>query len=116
MNEQANQTQPQITMAPQSDQQKPNERHLELRFEDDLVFYVTKETVDDMHFFDLYAEVNDNEFKVPEIVKFMIGANKYKGIFEYYESKGQKFKISKFMEVFQLLDKALNSDPDFLRR
>lgn len=95
---------------------EPTDKHLTLRFESDLVFYIVKDTVDDMRFFDLYAMVSENEFKVPEIIKFMIGADKYESIFEYYESKGQKFKISRFMEVFQTLDKELNADPDFLKR
>lgn len=106
--------QPQSTQF--GDQIEPTEKHVTMTFEEDLKFFVTQETVDDMRFFDLYATVSENEFKVPEIIKFMIGPEKYDSIFKYYEARGQKFKISKFMSVFQQLDKDLNSDPDFLSR
>lgn len=115
-NQQVTQPEAPATIATFGDSVEPTEKHLTLRFETDLVFYVVKDTVDDMRFFDLYAMVSENEFKVPEIVKFMIGAEKYQSIFDYYESKGLKFKISKFMEVFGALDKELNADPDFLKR
>ena len=118
MNDQPDQAQSTPAPAPKvyGDQVEPTEKHLTLEFEPDFKFFIVKDTVDDMRFFDLYATVSENEFKVNEIIKFMIGPEAYDSIFEYYESKGQKFRISKFMEVFGKLDKALNSDPDFLNR
>lgn len=87
-----------------------------IKFEEDLKFEVTSDVVDDMRFMDLYAEVAEDQLKVTKLIKFLIGADKYQSIFTYYESRGQKFTITKFGEVFDQLDKDLNSNPDFLSR
>lgn len=89
---------------------------LEVKFEDDLILTVTPETVNDMRFLELYEEVAESEFKIPKLLKFMFGAEAYEGIYKYYEAKGQKFTITKMGEVFEKLDKDLNSNPDFLRQ
>lgn len=87
-----------------------------IKFEEDLKFEVTSDVVDDMRFMDLYAEVAEDQLKVTKLIKFLIGADNYQSIFTYYESRGQKFTITKFGEVFDQLDKDLNSNPDFLSR
>ena len=89
---------------------------LEVKFEDDLVLTVSPEVVNDMRFLELYEEVAESEFKIPKLLKFMFGEEQYDGIFKYYESRGQKFTITKMGEVFQKLDSDLNSNPDFLRQ
>lgn len=87
-----------------------------IKFEEDLQFEITSDVVDDMRFMDLYAEVSEDQLKVTKLIKFLIGADKYESIFNYYESKGQRFTITKFGEVFEQLDKDLNANPDFLSR
>jgi len=84
-------------------------------FEDDLKFEITPEVVDDMRFMDLYAEVAEDQLKIPKLMRFLLGSAEYDSIFTYYESRGQRFSITKFGEVFEKLDKDLNSNPDFLK-
>lgn len=86
-----------------------------IQFEDDLKFEITSDVVDDMRFMDLYAEVSEDQLKIPKLMRFLLGEKEYESIFTYYESKGQKFRITKFGEVFEKLDKDLNANPDFLR-
>lgn len=99
--------------APAAPQQK---KSITIKFEEDLKFEVTSDVVDDMRFMDLYAEVSEDQLKVTKLIKFLIGADNYESIFNYYESRGQRFTITKFGEVFEQLDKDLNSNPDFLSR
>lgn len=94
----------------------PPKKSITIKFEEDLKFEVTSDVVDDMRFMDLYAEVAEDQLKVTKLIKFLIGADNYQSIFTYYESRGQKFTITKFGEVFDQLDKDLNSNPDFLSR
>lgn len=100
-------------VAPAAPQQK---KSITIKFEEDLKFEVTSDVVDDMRFMDLYAEVSEDQLKVTKLIKFLIGADNYESIFNYYESRGQRFTITKFGEVFEQLDKDLNSNPDFLSR
>lgn len=100
-------------VAPVAQQPK---KSITIKFEEDLKFEVTSDVVDDMRFMDLYAEVAEDQLKVTKLIKFLIGADNYQSIFTYYESRGQKFTITKFGEVFDQLDKDLNSNPDFLSR
>lgn len=92
------------------------QKSLQVRFEDDLILTVLPEQVNDMRFLELYDEVSENEFKIPKLLKFMFGAEAYEGIHKYYNDKGQRFEITKMGEVFEKLDKDLNSNPDFLRQ
>lgn len=93
----------------------PQQNTMTIQFEDDLKFEITSDVVDDMRFMDLYAEVSEDQLKIPKLMRFLLGADNYESIFTYYESKGQKFRITKFGEVFEKLDKDLNANPDFLR-
>lgn len=95
---------------------KRQPKAITIKFEEDLKFEVTSDVVDDMRFMDLYAEVSEDQLKVTKLIKFLIGADNYESIFNYYESRGQRFTITKFGEVFEQLDKDLNSNPDFLSR
>jgi len=88
---------------------------IEVVFEDDLKFNITAEVMDDMRFMDLYAEVAEDQLKIPKLMRFLLGAAEYDSIFTYYESRGKRFSITKFGEVFEKLDKDLNSNPDFLK-
>lgn len=110
--QQVAQTSPQL----QPVQAQPQQKVLEVRFEDDLVLTVLPEQVNDMRFLELYDEVSENEFKIPKLLKFMFGEQAYEGIHKYYNDKGQRFEITKMGEVFQKLDSDLNSNPDFLRQ
>lgn len=92
------------------------EKSLMIKFEDDLQFEVKREIFDDMRFMDLYAEVTEDQLKVSKLVRFLIGSDNYESIFHYYESKGQRFTITKFGEVFEKLDSDLQSNPDFLKQ
>lgn len=103
---------PAAPVAPAAPQQK---KSITIKFEEDLKFEVTSDVVDDMRFMDLYAEVSEDQLKVTKLIKFLIGADNYESIFNYYESRGQKFTITKFGEVFEQLDRDLQSNPDFLR-
>lgn len=122
-NDQNNNQQPQPAAAPQQPAPAapvapaaPQKKSITIKFEEDLKFEVTSDVVDDMRFMDLYAEVAEDQLKVTKLIKFLIGADNYQSIFTYYESRGQKFTITKFGEVFDQLDKDLNSNPDFLSR
>lgn len=106
------QTQPQAAQAPQ----QIEERLLEVKFEDDLVLTVSSETVNDMRFLELYEQVATSNFYIPKLLKFLFGEEKYEGIHEYYNKKGQKFTITKMEQVFEKLDHDLNNNPDFLKR
>ena len=101
--------------APQQPAQ-PEEKKLEIKFEEDLKFYVTRDVVDDMRFMELYGEVSEDQLKVTKLLRFLLGSDNYESIFTYYESRGQRFTITKFTEVFTKLDKDLNSQPDFLSK
>lgn len=98
------------TLPPQAPQ------FLAVKFEDDLIMKVYPETVNDMRFLELYEEVAESEFKIPKLMKFMFGEDAYNRIYDYYEKKGEKFTITKMGEVFERLDRDLNSNPDFLRQ
>jgi hypothetical protein len=87
-----------------------------IEFEPDLKFTVTADVVDDMRFMELYAEVSEDQLKITKLIKWLIGADNFESIFTYYESRNQKFTITKFGEVFEKLDKDLNANPDFLSR
>ena len=91
------------------------QKSITIEFESDLKFEITADKIDDMRFMDLYAEVSEDELKIPKLMRFLLGAAEYDSIFTYYESKGQRFSITKFGQVFEKLDKDLNSQPDFLR-
>ena len=91
------------------------QKSITIVFEEDLQFQITADKIDDMRFMDLYAEVSEDELKIPKLMRFLLGAAEYDSIFTYYESKGQRFSITKFGQVFEKLDKDLNSQPDFLR-
>lgn len=93
-----------------------NQKVIIIKFEDDLQFVVTADKVDDMRFMELYAEVSEDQLKITKLIKWLLGAEKYESIYTYYESKGQRFTITKFGEVFEKLDKDLNANPDFLSR
>ena len=67
-----------------------------------------------MRFFELYAKAEGNPAMIGEMFKFLFGQEQWEGIFEYYESKGQKFTISKFTSVFRDFESELNANPDFL--
>lgn len=97
--------------------QAPQEpqKSLELRFEDDLIMHVTQDIVDDMRFLEMYEQLSENQAKIPSFLKFILGDEKYESIHKYYQAKGQKFTITKMMEVFTKLDHDLNSNPDFLK-
>lgn len=97
-------------------QAQPQQKVLEVRFEDDLVLTVTPQKVNDMRFLELYEEVAESEFKIPKLLKFMFGEEAYEGIHKYYHDRGRVFEITKMGEVFQKLDSDLNSNPDFLRQ
>lgn len=97
-------------------QAQPQQKVLEVRFEDDLVLTVTPQKVNDMRFLELYEEVAESEFKIPKLLKFMFGEEAYEGIHKYYNDRGRVFEITKMGEVFQKLDSDLNSNPDFLRQ
>lgn len=124
-NDQQPQT-PQPAPAPQQPAAEPQpaapvapavpEKSITIKFEEDLQFVVTADVIDDMRFMDLYAEVAEDQLKISKLIKFLIGADKYESIYTYYESRGQKFSITKFGQVFEQLDKDLNSQPDFLSR
>lgn len=87
-----------------------------VKFEEDLQFTITADVVDDMRFMELYAEVSEDQLKITKLIKWLLGEKNYESIFTYYESRGQKFTITKFGEVFEKLDKDLNANPDFLSR
>jgi hypothetical protein len=87
-----------------------------VKFEEDLQFTITADVVDDMRFMELYAEVSEDQLKITKLIKWLLGEKQYESIFTYYESRGQKFTITKFGEVFEKLDKDLNANPDFLSR
>jgi len=93
----------------------PPAKSIWIVFEEDLKFEITPDVVDDMRFMDLYAEVSEDELKISKLMRFLLTPAGYESIFQYYESKGQRFSITKFGEVFEKLDKDLNSQPDFLR-
>lgn len=92
------------------------QKSITIRFEDDLAFEVTSDVIDDMRFMELYAEVSEDQLKITKLIKFLLGEANYESIFTYYESKGQRFTITKFGQVFEQLDKDLNANPDFLSR
>lgn len=92
------------------------QKKITIQFEEDLKFDITADKIDDMRFMDLYAEVSEDELKIPKLMRFLLGSAEYDSIFDYYESKGQRFTITKFGEVFEKLDKDLNAQPDFLKR
>ena len=100
-------------VAPAAPQPK---KSITIKFEEDLKFEVTSDVVDDMRFMELYAEVSEDQLKVTKLIKWLLGEKNYESIFTYYESRGQKFTITKFGEVFEKLDKDLNANPDFLSR
>lgn len=112
---QAEQTQLQQAAAAPAAPAQPQQNTMTIQFEADLKFEITSDVVDDMRFMDLYAEVSEDQLKIPKLMRFLLGADNYESIFTYYESKGQKFRITKFGEVFEKLDKDLNANPDFLR-
>jgi len=115
---QAPQTSAQPVMPPLPEMQPAAaapQKSITIKFEEDLQFQITAEKIDDMRFMDLYAEVSEDELKIPKLMRFLLGAAEYDSIFTYYESKGQRFSITKFGQVFEKLDKDLNSQPDFLR-
>lgn len=87
---------------------------LEMVFEDDLRFTITSEKVNDMRFLELYEELSENQLKIPKLLKFLLGEANYKGIYDYYESRGKKFTITKMGEAFGQLEKHLQENPDFL--
>lgn len=106
---------PNVPLAPIAQAIDSQKKSITIKFEEDLKFEVTSDVVDDMRFMDLYAEVSEDQLKVTKLVKFLIGDKNYQSIFAYYESRGQKFTITKFGEVFEQLDRDLQSNPDFLR-
>lgn len=91
-------------------------KSITIKFEEDLQFEVTSDVIDDMRFMELYAEVSEDQLKITKLIKFLLGEAQYESIFTYYESKGQRFTITKFGQVFEQLDKDLNANPDFLSR
>lgn len=95
--------------------QPQTQKSIVIEFEPDLKFEVTSDKVDDMRFMDLYAEVSEDQLKVSKLIKWLIGPEQYESIYTYYESRGSKFSITKFGEVFEKLDKDLNAQPDFLK-
>ncbi len=107
------QTPPQVQ--PQQSQ-APEERVLEVKFEDDLIMTVSSETVNDMRFLELYEQVATSNFFIPKLLKFLFGEDRYESIHAYYNKKGQKFTITKMEQVFEKLDHDLNNNPDFLKR
>jgi hypothetical protein len=105
----------QIAPAPQAPAATPPEpKSLDIKFEDDLILTVAADTINDMRFLELYEEIMDNQLKLPKLFKFMFGPEEYARIFTYYESRGQKFTITKMGQVFGDLEKDLNARPDFL--
>ena len=91
-------------------------KKLEVKFEDDLILYVTSDTVDDMRFLELYDTVSENNMKLPKLLRFMFGDKEFESIYAYYESKGQRFSMTKMEAVFEKFNTDMNSNPDFLRR
>lgn len=112
------QTAPQPATTPQPVQEQPQAtlKSIEVKFEDDLVLTVTPEMVNDMRFLEVYSEASEDMTKISKLLRFMFGHEAYEGVFKYYESKGQKFTITKMGEVFEKLESDLSSNPDFLRQ
>jgi hypothetical protein len=102
--------------APAAPAAPAEQKKITITFESDLQFDITADKIDDMRFMDLYAEVSEDELKIPKLMRFLLGDAEYDSIFTYYESRGQRFTITKFGEVFERLDKDLNAQPDFLKR
>lgn len=107
------QTPPQVQ--PQQSQ-APEERVLEVKFEDDLILTVSSKTVNDMRFLELYEQVATSNYYIPKLLKFLFGEERYESIHTYYNSRGGVFEITKMEQVFEKLDHDLNNNPDFLKR
>lgn len=104
-----------VSNIPAADQlPKKEKKQLAVRFEDDLVIYLDSDVVDDMRFFELYSKAEKDPTMIADMFKFLFGEEQWQGLFDYYESKGQKFTISKFVTVFKDFEDQLNNNPDFL--
>lgn len=98
----------------QGQQPEKNLKTIEFKLEDDLVFTITSDQLDDMRFFKLFKEVEENILKVYDVIDFMVGEAGMEKIYSYYENKGGKFKITKAMPAFREFTDKMSADPDFL--
>ena len=102
-------------ISPQQPSPASQPKTMQVVFEDDLVMTITSDTVNDMRFMELYDLVNEDYMKLPKLLRFMFGDEEYESIFTYYESRGQKFTMTKMESVFEKFNNEMNTNPDFLR-
>lgn len=116
MNPQAQDNTQQPTQPVQATPQ-PEQKEIQVRFEDDLILSFKEDALDDMRLFDVLDEFSTtNEFALRRLFPILFGQKQWETAYAYYEKAGRPFKISHMMKVFEEQVAPHLQDPAFLRK
>lgn len=107
----------QPTQPPVQAQPQPEQKVIQVKFEDDLILSFKEDALDDMRLFDVLDEFSTtNEFALRRLFPILFGKAEWEKAYAYYENAGRPFKISHMMKVFEEQVAPHLNDPAFLRK